>query len=188
MIERFPNAVVHQVDDLASVAALPDVGPIYTDLGEGKKQLNQRLLPTTLVEAWRNFVDVVVAVSDVPEELYLLPMNQNLAEEVGLGSLHLNDGRETLGALHGMEIPPLPDPSMWPTTVEEFFKRYVSHTPAQAELDANPSHWLLSREEPILPEPAPIAVIMPEVIPASETTPDPEAAPSLLPNPSIQPA
>lgn len=105
--------------------------------------------PISLDRAWRIFSEVMIGVSNVPDGSFLLPMNQDLQEEVGLTSLQMNDGRETLGALHGINIPPELDRAKWPRTVRDMFVRYVSHTPAAADLIAHPDHWLLTRETPI---------------------------------------
>lgn len=102
-------------------------------------------LPTTLEEAWENFSDVMIEVSNIDDESYLFPMDQDLLEEVGLTSLQMNDGRETLGNRHGIEIPPEPDKTKWPKTVADMFKKYVKYTPALADLEAHPDHLLFSR-------------------------------------------
>lgn len=105
-----------------------------------------RPLPTTLEEAWDNFSGVMIEVSNIPDKGLLLPLDQDLMEELGMTSLQLNDGRETLGNHHGIEIPPEADRSRWPRTVGDMFRRYVSHTPAQVDLEAHPDHPLFSRQ------------------------------------------
>lgn len=107
---------------------------------------NLKPLPTTLDEAWENFADVMLRVSNIPDANFLFPVDQDLQEELGLSSLQMNDGRETLGSLHGITITPEPDRTKWPRTVADMFTKYVNHTPAAAELQANPAHEIFSRQ------------------------------------------
>lgn len=105
----------------------------------------QRPLPNTIEEGWEHYVDAIVFVSNVPDESYLIPLDQDLMEEVGLTSLQLNDGRETLNNAHGIEIPAELDKAKWPKTVADMFRKYLRYTPALADLEAHPDHELFSR-------------------------------------------
>ncbi len=102
-------------------------------------------LPKTLDEAWEVFSDVMLEVTNIPDKSYLFPMDQDMLEELGLTSLQMNDGRETLGNRHGIEIQGEPDRAKWPKTVADMFRKYVRYTPALAHLEANPNHELFSR-------------------------------------------
>lgn len=104
--------------------------------------------PLSLFRAWRIFTEVIIGVSNVPDESFLLPVDQDLLEEIGLTSLQMHDGRETLNTLQGINIPPELDRAKWPKTVLDMFVKYVSHTPAAADLTAHLNHWLLTLETP----------------------------------------
>lgn len=113
--------------------------------GSSEIQVERRPVPTTIEEAWRNYVDVIILVSNIPDESFFFPLDQDMLEEAGLTSLQMNDGRETLNVMHGINILGEEDKTKWPKTFADMFRKYIGYTPAQADLEAHPSHELFIR-------------------------------------------